>query len=114
MSVTKGEPRENGPANVGLPASESVAAPALSGADYDPAMALYDDLSVVRVSVGYLHAVQPETGVEVVFVPGEALPEWAREAQKARYQPAATKPANAGSKPKGQRSVKVQEATKEQ
>lgn len=40
-----------------------------------------------RISQGYLHAVHPETGVAVVFVPGEALPGWALEIQNARMRP---------------------------
>lgn len=34
-----------------------------------------------RISQGYLHTVHPDTGNEVVFVPGEALPDWAVEVQ---------------------------------
>ena len=34
-----------------------------------------------RVSLGYLHTVHPNTGNEVVFVPGEALPDWAVKVQ---------------------------------
>jgi len=34
-----------------------------------------------RISLGYLHTVHPDTGLEVVFVPGEALPAWAVEVQ---------------------------------
>lgn len=29
------------------------------------------------IALDYLHITHPETGNEVVFVPGEALPEWA-------------------------------------
>ncbi len=36
--------------------------------------------SVNRTAPGYVHAVSPETGDPVVFVPGEALPDWAVEA----------------------------------
>jgi hypothetical protein len=32
----------------------------------------------------YVHAVHPDTGATVVFVPGEALPEWAAQAQAQR------------------------------
>lgn len=35
----------------------------------------------------YVHAVNPDIGVTVVFVPGEALPEWAAQAQ-AKHTPA--------------------------
>lgn len=34
-----------------------------------------------RTSLGYLHTVHPDTGNEVVFVPGEALPDWAVKVQ---------------------------------
>ncbi|WPU08096.1 hypothetical protein [Pseudarthrobacter oxydans] len=34
-----------------------------------------------RISQGYLHTVHPDTGNEVVFVPGEALPAWAMNVQ---------------------------------
>lgn len=37
-----------------------------------------------RISVGYLHTVHPDTGLEVVFVPGEALPDWAVKVQNER------------------------------
>ena len=33
-------------------------------------------LSVGRTSPVYVPAVHPDTGVDVVFVPGELLPEW--------------------------------------
>lgn len=32
----------------------------------------------------YVHATNPETGAAVVFVPGEALPDWAARAQAER------------------------------
>lgn len=37
-----------------------------------------------RTSLGYLHTVHPDTGNEVVFVPGEALPDWAVKVQNER------------------------------
>jgi len=37
-----------------------------------------------RISLGYLHTVHPDTGQEVVFVPGEALPDWAVKVQNER------------------------------
>ncbi|WP_258802632.1 hypothetical protein [Pseudarthrobacter sp. NS4] len=46
-----------------------------------------------RISRDYLHTVHPDTGNEVVFVPGEALPDWAVEVQNeqvaARVRPRA-------------------------
>lgn len=33
------------------------------------------------ISQGFLHTVHPDTGKEVMFVPGEALPEWAVKVQ---------------------------------
>lgn len=30
-----------------------------------------------RVATGYVHVTNPETGVDVVFVPGERVPDWA-------------------------------------
>lgn len=33
------------------------------------------------VAQDYLHVTNPETGLEVVFVPGEALPKWAQALQ---------------------------------
>lgn len=103
---------ERGPLNEGLPASESVAEPARSGADYDPLTSVGGTLSPWKVSIGYLHAVHPETGLEVVFVPGEALPVWAREVQRQRYQPAAAE-GNNREKPKGYRAIRGQETGSE-
>lgn len=37
-----------------------------------------------RICTDYLNTVHPETGLGVVFVPGEALPEWAYAEQTAR------------------------------
>ncbi|MGX1160410.1 hypothetical protein FBY31_1222 [Arthrobacter sp. SLBN-100] len=34
-----------------------------------------------RISQGFLHTVHPDTGNDVVFVPGEALPDWAVKVQ---------------------------------
>lgn len=35
------------------------------------------DLPTTRsIATDYVHTVHPETGLEVVFVPGEALPDW--------------------------------------
>jgi hypothetical protein len=33
-------------------------------------------LSVGRLACGYVHATHPDTGLAVVFVPGEMLPSW--------------------------------------
>ncbi|HEY9358740.1 MAG TPA: hypothetical protein VIQ52_20750 [Arthrobacter sp.] len=67
-----------------------------------------------RISQGYLHTVHPDTGNEVVFVPGEALPDWAVAVQNeqvaARLRPRAAtakKPEASG----GRRSVKSSSAT---
>lgn len=35
---------------------------------------------VPRLSPGYLHAVHPDHGEPVVYTPGQALPEWVRDA----------------------------------
>lgn len=35
-----------------------------------------------RVATDYVHTVHPETGVDVVFVPGESLPDWAPDADE--------------------------------
>lgn len=40
--------------------------------------------SPARICTDYLTTTHPDTGLEVVFVPGEQLPEWAYAAQKAR------------------------------
>ncbi|WP_104061122.1 hypothetical protein [Arthrobacter sp. 4R501] len=37
-----------------------------------------------RFALDYLHATNPETRAEVVFVPGEALPDWAMAEQAKR------------------------------
>jgi hypothetical protein len=100
---------DRAPINEG-PASEDVAAPALSGSDYDLLAGVYGDLSNVKVSVGYLHTVNPETGLEVVFVPGEALPAWAREEQKSALQTASAAEQQPAKKVSGRQSVKAQEA----
>jgi len=42
-------------------------------------------------ALDYLHTTHPETGIEVVFVPGEALPEWAMAAQAANERQALAK-----------------------
>lgn len=61
-----------------------------------------------RISLGYLQTVHPETGNDVVFVPGEALPDWAvglqneQAAARLRSQAAKAMP----KPPSGRRSVK--------
>ncbi|RKO24501.1 hypothetical protein D7Z96_08710 [Pseudarthrobacter phenanthrenivorans] len=40
-------------------------------------------VSPARISTGYLNTTHPDTGLDVVFVPGEQLPEWAYAVQKA-------------------------------
>lgn len=58
-----------------------------------------------RVALGYLHAVNPDTGLEVVFTPGEALPEWAQDVQADRLRPSAAKPQQEATEP-GSRAVR--------
>ncbi len=53
----------------------------------------------------YLHTTHPDTGVDVVFVPGEALPQWAAEA-KAAEDTHTAKPAT----PRAKGSVAASEA----
>ncbi|MDP9692702.1 UNVERIFIED_ORG: hypothetical protein J2X79_000231 [Arthrobacter globiformis] len=66
------------------------------------------------IALDYLHAVHPDTGLEVVFTPGEALPEWAQDVQdERRYkrpEPAA-KPEPATSA-KGKQSIRAAQRTK--
>lgn len=33
------------------------------------------------IAADYVHTTHPDTGVDVTFIPGEALPEWARSPQ---------------------------------
>lgn len=115
MALRKGrsfkwlEEREaEGHPHEGLPASEAVAAPAHLSAGYRVSASLYDELGDAKVSPGYLHVVNPETGLEVVFVPGEALPAWVREEQKAALQPDPPAAGQPEKKPEGRRSVKAQ------
>lgn len=44
--------------------------------------------SVSRICTDYLNTTHPDTGLAVVFVPGEALPDWALAAQQKRNAPA--------------------------
>lgn len=56
------------------------------------------------IALDYLHTTHPDTGNEVVFVPGEALPEWAAADQAAKErQKLANLP---GLPPVGKRAVK--------
>ncbi len=55
--------------------------------------------SVNSTCTDYLHTTHPETGVEVVFVPGEALPEWALAVQQKKNAPAAPDVLPAAHKP---------------
>lgn len=77
MALRKGlsfkwlEKREaEGNPNEGLPASEAVAAPAHLGAGHRLSASLYNELGDAKVSLGYLHVVNPETGLEVVLCRG--------------------------------------------
>lgn len=40
----------------------------------------------------YLHTTHPDTGVDVVFVPGEAIPQWAAQAKAAEDKHATETP----------------------
>lgn len=63
-----------------------------------------------RVSLGYLHTVHPDTGQEVVFVPGEALPDWAIEVQNTQVADRhRTRAATAKGAPAGKRAVRSSE-----
>ncbi|MDD1477068.1 hypothetical protein [Arthrobacter sp. H16F315] len=59
-------------------------------------------------ALDYLHATHPETGIEVVFVPGEALPDWAVATQAAKERQTLAKLPGLPpqSEPKGERPVK--------
>jgi hypothetical protein len=57
-----------------------------------------------RISQGFLHVVHPDTGNEVVFVPGEALPDWAVTVQKERLAEL-LRPAPVKAEPKGNRPI---------
>lgn len=63
---------------------------AVSESDADPVLAgvLTTDAYAGRINRDYMHCVNPDTGLEVVFVPGEALPEWAQKVQESRLRPA--------------------------
>lgn len=56
------------------------------------------------IALDFLHTTHPETGNEVVFVPGEALPEWAAAAQAAKERQMLAK--LPWLPPEGQRAVK--------
>lgn len=56
-----------------------------------------------RISTGYLNTTNPETGAKVVFVPGEAIPEWAWKIQQALVEPDAVE----GVPSQGQRSIRA-------
>lgn len=62
----------------------------VSESDADPVLAgvLTTDAYAGRINRDYMHCVNPDTGLEVVFVPGEALPEWAQKVQESRLRPA--------------------------
>ncbi len=49
-----------------------------------PSQAAPRRVSQARICTDYLNTTHPETGLDVVFVPGEALPEWAYADQQAR------------------------------
>lgn len=59
------------------------------------------------IALDYLHATHPETGFDVVFVLGEALPEWAMAAQASKERQALAKLPSLPpqSEPKGKRPV---------
>jgi hypothetical protein len=91
--------------------SEELEAAGLSDAEAEavavPESGLTTGGGAHRISQGYLHTVHPDTGNDVVFVPGEALPDWAVKVQNEQRADAAAKavpglPESA----KGKRSVK--------
>lgn len=41
------------------------------------------DQPIAAIATDYVHVVHPDTGVAVVFVPGETLPAWAAPAESA-------------------------------
>lgn len=59
-----------------------------------------------RICRDYLNTTHPDTGVAVVFVPGERLPDWALDVQQGR-QTAAQPPAPVADPAK--RSIKAEE-----
>lgn len=63
-----------------------------------------------RFALDYLHATNPDTGADVVFVPGEALPDWAMAEQAKRENGVLAElnllPYDAEPKSEGKRSVK--------
>ena len=69
---------------------------------------LRTDAGQSKAAVDYLHVTHPDTGLEVVFVPGEGLPEWAQkiqaERQAALWGQSDTKPA-----PRGRKSIRTSE-----
>lgn len=72
--------------------TDKVFRPALPEAEVDPETAATEagptpDVQPPRLARGYVPAVHPDTGLDVVFVPGEALPAWAVEPNEAEEQP---------------------------
>ena len=42
----------------------------------EPSQELGDAPAFPEICQDYLHVVHPDTGLDVVFIPGEALPDW--------------------------------------
>lgn len=64
-----------------------------------------------RTNREYLHLVHPVTGLEVVFVPGEALPQWAWDALTEQESAAAAK-TTPPARGKGRKGVNAGKYTK--
>ena len=57
--------------------SEAVEAAAVAADELAQEFGPQDAGRPLTVSPGFVHGVHPKTGIAVVFVPGEALPDWA-------------------------------------
>lgn len=66
---------------------------------------LRTDAGQSKAAVDYLHVTHPDTGMEVVFVPGEGLPEWAQKIQAERQAALWSPPADAKA-PTGRKSIR--------
>lgn len=81
----------------------------------NPAVGMRTDSNANRVAQDFLHLTSPD-GVNVVFIPGETLPEWARKQQAEKMaMPNLTDEALYGPRPqspaaKGQKSIKQSQA----
>lgn len=82
--------------DAGLDRDEAHAVAVPQGDDVKPVS------SASRVCTDYLHTTHPDTGLDVVFVPGETLPDWALAVQRQRDAPPAPEPL-----PQGRRPIKA-------